>query len=90
MPSAATRSIIPNGLAMCSLHHTAYDTNVIGISPDYVIHVRSNVLREHDGPMLQHGLQGFEQKPLVLPRRQDERPDREFLEERFDEFKRAG
>ncbi len=82
--------IIPNGLAMCSLHHTAYDTNVIGISPDYVIHVRGDVLSEHDGPMLQHGLQGFEQKPLVLPRRQDERPDRGFLEERFDDFKRAG
>jgi putative restriction endonuclease len=38
--------IIPNGLAMCSLHHTAYDTNVIGISPDYVVHVRRDVLRE--------------------------------------------
>ena len=82
--------IIPNGLAMCSQHHTAYDTNVSGISPDYVIHVRDDVLNEHDGPMLQHGLQGFEQKPLLLPRRQDERPDRGFLEERFDEFKRAG
>jgi putative restriction endonuclease len=41
---------------MCSLHHTAYDTNVIGISPDYVVHVRGGVLREQDGPMLQHGL----------------------------------
>ena len=69
--------IIPNGLAMCSLRHTAYDTNVIDI-------------QEHDGPMLQHGLQGFEHTPLVLPRRQDERPDRGFLEESFDEFKRAG
>jgi putative restriction endonuclease len=29
--------IIPNGLAMCSVHHTAYHTNVIGISPDFVI-----------------------------------------------------
>jgi HNH endonuclease len=79
--------IIPNGLAMCSLHHAAYDTNVIGISPDYVIHLRGDVLHEHDAPMLQHGLQGFEQKPLFLPRRQDERPDRGFLEERFEAFR---
>jgi putative restriction endonuclease len=81
--------IVPNGLAMCSLHHTAYDTNVTGVHPDYVIHVRSDVLREHDGPMLQHGLQDFEQKSPLLPRRQDERPDRGFLEEQFDAFKRA-
>jgi putative restriction endonuclease len=82
--------IIPNGLAMCSLHHTAYDTNVVGISPDYVIHVGGDVLHERDGPMLQHGLQGFEQKSLLLLKRHDERPDRGCLEERFDEFKRAG
>jgi hypothetical protein len=31
--------------------------------------------------MLQHGLQGFEQKTLILPRRFDERPDCGFLED---------
>ncbi len=81
--------VVSNGLAMCSLHHTAYDTNLIGISPDFVVQVRRDVLDESDGPMLRHGLQGFQNQALILPRRVDERPNREFLEERFAQFRRA-
>ncbi|MBN2352090.1 MAG: HNH endonuclease, partial [Spirochaetales bacterium] len=27
--------VIPNGLALCKIHHSAYDKNIIGITPDY-------------------------------------------------------
>lgn len=26
---------VPNGLALCKLHHAAFDAHLIGISPDY-------------------------------------------------------
>ena len=31
----------------------------IGVNPDYRVEVRVDVLEEIDGPMLEHGLQGF-------------------------------
>ena len=50
--------VVPNGLALCKLHHAAYDRHFVGIRPDYVVEVRSDVLEERHGPMLEHGLQG--------------------------------
>ena len=49
--------MVPNGLAMCKIHHAAFDTNILGIRPDRVVEIRSDILEEHDGPMLRHGLQ---------------------------------
>ena len=51
--------IIPNGLPLTKLHHAAFDCHILGVSPDYVVEVRLDVLQEVDGPMLKHGLQGF-------------------------------
>ena len=82
--------VVSNGVAMCALHHTAYDRNVLGIRPDFIVEVRGDVLREADGPMLVHGLQGFQGARLFLPRSVEERPNRDFLEERYDLFRRTG
>ena len=79
---------VPNGLALCTLHHAAFDAHLIGIRPDYVVEVRKDVLDEKDGPMLIHGLQGFHGAPLLVPRRADSQPDRHLLEERFAVFRR--
>jgi putative restriction endonuclease len=54
-----------------------------------VIQVRQDILDEIDGPMLVHGLQGFHDKTLRVPKRQSWRPNPEFLEERFEHFKHA-
>jgi putative restriction endonuclease len=32
--------IVPNGVAMCAIHHRAFDADVLGIRPDYVVQVR--------------------------------------------------
>jgi len=82
--------VVPNGLALCRLHHGAFDTNILGIRPDLVIEVRSEVLQERDGPMLRHGLQEMNGASLRTPRRDDERPGVEFLEERYEQFRLAG
>lgn len=82
--------VVQNGLSLCKIHHAAYDANIIGISPDYNIQVRRDILDEHDGPMLQHGLQGFHNRRIILPGRKSERPDRDRLEWRFQRFRDAG
>ena len=83
--------IVSNGLALCQLHHAAFDVNILGVDPDRIIHVRRDVLDEADGPMLVHGLQGFHHKEiLVVPHPENLRPNRDFLAERFEQFRRAG
>ena len=78
-----------NGLGLCKIHHSAYDTQIIGVDPDSVVHVRADVLREIDGPMLLHGIQAVEGTRLILPRRAELRPNRDFLAERFERFRAA-
>ncbi len=82
--------VVPNGIAMCAIHHRAFDALVVGVTPNYVIEVRRDVLDERDGPTLQHALQGIHGAPLVLPPRPKQRPDVLLLEERYDRFREAG
>jgi putative restriction endonuclease len=80
--------VITNGLAMCKLHHAAFDRDIVGIRPDLVLDVRHDILEEIDGPMLRHGLQELQGKKLVvLPSRREQRPNPEFLAERYKAFR---
>jgi putative restriction endonuclease len=78
--------VVPNGLAMCKIHHAAFDNNILGVRPDLTIHIRQDILEEVDGPMLRHGLQGMHNLKVKTPRRTDARPDESRLEERYAEF----
>ena len=81
-------AVVPNGLALCKLHHAAFDANILGIRPDYTVDLRLDVLEEIDGPMLKHGLQGFQGKRLrVVPSAAHLKPNRAFLEERYSLFR---
>jgi putative restriction endonuclease len=82
--------IVPNGLSLCKIHHAAFDKNIIGISPDYQVRIREDILAEIDGPMLKFGIQSLDKSKIILPRNPIERPDRDRLRERFDEFMKAG
>jgi putative restriction endonuclease len=82
--------VIPNGLTSCKIHHAAFDSNFIGISPDYEIKVRFDILSEIDGPMLKHGIQELHNHKLFLPSRKIDYPDRERLDWRFERFKKTG
>jgi putative restriction endonuclease len=79
--------VVPNGLAMCAIHHRAFDNNVVGIRPDFVVEVRSDVLTERDGPTLRHALQGVHESKIDLPRNRNSWPDVQLLEERFERFR---
>jgi putative restriction endonuclease len=78
----------PNGLAMCKIHHAAYDQNMLGISSDYRVSINREVLAEVDGPMLKHGLQEMHGRVITLPTRRADRPDRELLAWRWERFAR--
>jgi putative restriction endonuclease len=80
---------IPNGLALCRIHHGAYDVGIVGIDADYQIHLRSDVLEEDDGPMLKHGLQELHGERIQTPPRVEQMPNREYLAERFARFEAA-
>ena len=41
--------VIPNGISLCKLHHAAFDSFIIGITPDYIIKVRQDILDEANG-----------------------------------------
>jgi len=78
---------VSNGLALCKIHHSAYDNNFLGITPDYRVKVDEELMQEVDGPMLLHGLQEMDGRVIRLPRRKLDRPSQESLAERFDEFR---
>jgi putative restriction endonuclease len=81
--------LVSNGLALCKLHHAAFDGHLIGIRPDLLVEVRRDILQEEDGPMLIHGLQGFHQRSITVPSDRRLRPNPEFLGTRYDLFRRA-
>ncbi len=78
--------IVTNGLSLCKIHHAAYDRNLLGISPDYTVHLDQDLLDEVDGPMLRHGLQEMHGRSLIVPIKRSELPDRERLSVRFEQF----
>jgi putative restriction endonuclease len=81
---------ITNGISLCKIHHGAYDSLILGISPDYRIHIREDVLRTVDGPVLMHALNGMNNQPLgQIPEDKRNLPSRELLAERFKKFKEA-
>ena len=83
---ADSSTSVTKGLSLCKIHHTAYDINIVGIDPDYKIHIREDILKEVDGPMLQHGIKEMDMRSLWIPPTKSKQPDRERLSERFTVF----
>lgn len=78
--------VVPNGLPLSKIHHAAFDSHLIGIDPDFKIHVSARLLNQKDGPMLE-ALKLLDKRSIHLPNREKDRPDRERLEVRFLQFK---
>lgn len=77
--------LVANGLSLCTIHHRAYDQDLIGISPDRTVHVARRLLEDDDGPMLEL-LKSFHGHALELPKRAAHHPDRDRLATRFARF----
>lgn len=80
---------VTNGLALCKLHHAAFDRFFFAVRPDYRVEVRPSILDESDGPMLVVGLQKIQGQRIVLPSHTAQYPDRDRLARRYDEFLKA-
>lgn len=78
--------VVSNGLGLCKIHHSAYDSDILGVDPDARVHIRTDILEERDGPMLRHGLQELHGAALTVPRKCELKPNRDFLAERFERF----
>jgi len=81
--------VVPNGLALCKLHHAAFDAQLVAVRPDYVVQVHPRILKEKDGPMLRHGLQSIHGERIFTPTGAQRRPDPERLEWRYRRFMEA-
>lgn len=78
---------VTNGLALCKIHHAAFDSSILGITPDYTVEIRPDLLKEVDGPMLEHGLKARHgQALMMLPKNAKERPDRALLATTYKRF----
>lgn len=81
---------VVNGMAMCKIHHAAFDSKILGIRPDLVVEIRTDILDEVDGPMLKHGLQERHRQPLMsVPAKRAEKPSPSLLEAAYIRFKEA-
>ena len=81
--------IVPNGISMCKIHHAAYDADIMGVDPNYRVHIRPDILEEHDGPTLRYALQELANSTISTPTQPAARPDRNLIAERFDRFRAA-
>ena len=88
-PEERGEPIVKNGLSLCKIHHAAFDRSILGISPDYIVQVREDILEEENGPMLLHGFQEMHGKKIIVPRKEDWRPDKDRLAERYERFRKA-
>jgi putative restriction endonuclease len=77
--------VVPNGLSLCSIHHRAFDQQLVGVTPEYTVHISSRLLEEEDGPMLEL-LKQFHTVPILVPKKAALKPDRERLAERYERF----
>ncbi len=82
--------VVTNGLSLCKIHHAAYDAELLGITPGYVVEINHRLLETVDGPMLRYGLQEMHRRPLTVPRTRTERPDPDRLATRWNAFRAAG
>ena len=80
--------VVPNGIPLSKIHHAAFDAQLIGIDPDYRVHVSDRLLSQKDGPFLEV-LKRLDRGELYLPTRLKDRPDRDRLALRYEIFKAA-
>src|SRR5688572_9334958 len=78
--------VVQNGIPLAKTHHAAFDAHLIGIDPDFRIHISRRILQQKDGPTLE-ALKRLHSSQIYLPSRGKDRPDQDRLAERYRVFK---
>lgn len=76
---------VRNGICMSTLHHNAFDADLLGVDPDFRIHVSPKLRDQDDGDLLV-SLKGLDGSKLRLPAERADHPARDLLEQRFARF----
>ena len=79
------RPVAPNGLPLSRIHHAAFDAYLIGMDPDYRVHVSDLLVDHQDGTMLEV-FKLLDGGQLHLSHRPDDYPDQDRLPQRFELF----
>jgi putative restriction endonuclease len=80
--------IVQNGIPLSKVHHAAFDAQLIGVDPDFRVHISERLLIQQDGPLLE-SMKKLDGGMLHMPFRAQDRPDRERLALRFEQFRAA-
>lgn len=83
---AESKPTVDNGISLCKIHHACFDNYFIGISPEYKLNVREDILMEINGPMLQHGLKDLHNISIQLPSIEKYKPNKDYLDFRYQKF----
>lgn len=73
---ASGPSIVPNGIALCALHHRIFDRGGIGLREDLHILVSGSV---HGGPTIEGAILRHHRQPLGAPHSKSLAPDAEYV-----------
>lgn len=76
---------MPNGLALCALHHRTLDRDLVGITPELKVHVFEERLEHADEDPTVAAIAQFHGQRLLLPSATELRPDEELVALRWEE-----
>lgn len=77
---------VRNGLALCPIHHRAYDTRLLGIDGERRLYTHPTIEAIVDGPVLSSSLQGLTGRRMEFVPRGRSAPDPDRLEVTFKEY----
>lgn len=81
---------VENALCLCAIHHSAFEQNLLGVTPDCEVRIRQKIMNVTGDNMLHYVLQAAHTRALShLPRKRSERPSTEMLATRFSDFQKA-
>ncbi|MCF0212091.1 MAG: HNH endonuclease [Bacteroidales bacterium] len=73
-----------NGLCLNTFFHKAYDSNLIGISADYIIRLSDKIIESTADINFQNYILSLQGKKILLPKRFP--PNKDLLAERYEQF----
>ncbi|MEH2676411.1 HNH endonuclease [Bradyrhizobium elkanii] len=77
---------IPNGIPLSKIHHAAYDANLIGIDPDGIVHVSQRLSTDCRDLDVVKAIDAMRGARIRAPRSDEDRPDRNRLALRFEQY----
>ena len=79
---------VQNGICMSALHHVAFDTDLLGVDPDFRVHTSPRIREQNDGEILV-SLKNLDGAKIRLPDESTDLPSRDLLAQRFNQFRQT-